>query len=164
MGVLNSSTRNISVASGNTSGRCLLIGLDPVQLIVPRILVAEIIHSEGVEISSSLNRHVRIFEWRGYQVPLLSSAIINPQCRDSAGEALKFIIFHGLFNRARLPYYAIAVSRNPRIVVASFENITERSDVALQPSELMAVTVDAESAVIPRVDYLEKYVIENCYR
>lgn len=164
MGEMYSPVARPNSAIERMNGRCLLITLEPVKLIVPRILVAEIIHSEGVTMSSSLSRNVRIFEWRGYQVPLLSPPVINPRCPDVSGEDVKFVIFHGLFNRAKLPYYAIPVSRNPRIIVVTDENISERVEPKPQPSDLLAVTVEEESAVIPRVDCLEQYIIENCYK
>lgn len=141
---------------------CLTLHVEPLVLIVPRILVAEVMGLDGVNFSSSINRDIRIFEWRGYNVPLISGSVLNPSCKDVEVEDSKVVLLHGVLNHDKLPYYAVMVSRNPRLVQVSEDNIIAAEDDNLQAAELQKVLLEGEPAIIPKVDYLEKYIHDNC--
>jgi hypothetical protein len=139
---------------------CLLIKLDPLQLIVPRILVAEVVDLEGVEFSSTLNRHIRILAWRGFQVPVINTSIFSAACQDVIADDSKLIILHGVLNRSKLPYYAFISPKNPRLVGVSSETLMEDTETEMPRGQglLMQVQTEGETALIPRVDYVEKYI------
>jgi hypothetical protein len=146
------------------TSHCLLIQVDPVRLMVPRIMVAEVINYEGVEFSSSLNRDIRIFEWRGFQVPMISAAIVNPRCRGSTATLNKIVLFHGLSNRERLPFYAFGVAGNPKLVVVSAAAVEEDGEQSEGlDGELCRVRLADEPAVIPDVDHFEKFIYSNFF-
>jgi chemotaxis signal transduction protein len=143
-------------------GRCLLIRIDQYQLIVPRTLVAEVIRYEGSTLVNTAHPDIKLFHWRGFQVPLLNSRLINAACAQDTTDDSKIILFHGLLNHGKLPYYGFVVSRNPRLVTVSEDSVVMRGDqLDLLPSESARVTVEDEAASIPKVDFLEKFVLEN---
>ncbi|MDT8397069.1 MAG: hypothetical protein RQ899_00430 [Pseudomonadales bacterium] len=145
---------------------CLLIRAESLQLIVPRILVAEVIDLEGMEFVASLNPGIRIFFWRGYQVPLISSTVFGQAGQvDSAGHS-KIIILHGVFNHDRLPFYAFIASANPRLVVVSRASIEEQAQQyqGRGADVLMPVLVDGKEAAIPKVDPVEQYIYSSLFQ
>ena len=145
---------------------CLLIKVDKLQLIVPRILVAEVVDLEGVSFSSSLNKDIKVFEWRDYQVPLVSANLLSPECSTQIHRHSKIIVFHAVLNRDKLPFYALIASTNPRLVVVSSESIEQREEEEHSSSSdlvdvLMPVMVEGELASIPRVHQIEQFILEN---
>ena len=148
-----------------TRSSCLLIKVDKLQLIVPRILVAEVVDLEGITFSSSLNKDIKMFEWRDYQVPLVSANVLSPECSTQIHRHSKIIVFHAVLNREKLPFYAFIASTNPRVVVVSAASIEERVVEENQSSGLadilMPVMVEGEIAAIPRVHQIEKFIHES---
>jgi chemotaxis signal transduction protein len=143
-------------------GRCLLIRVDSHQLIVPRTLVAEVIRYEGSTLMTTAHPDIKLFNWRGFQVPLLNTRLINPACSQETTDDSKLILFHGLLNHGKLPYYGFVVSRNPRLVMVTEDSVVVRGDQQdLLPSESARVTVEEEAASIPKVDFLEKFILDN---
>lgn len=154
------------------SSSCLLIRLNSVQLLVPRILVAEVVDLEGLTLSSSLNREIKIFEWRGHQVPLVSATVFqqkNDSVQPSISAQSKVIVVHGVLDHERLPFYSFVASGNPRLVVVSAELLKPRDEEGndSNASVLMPVLLGREGAqeevFIPRVDHVENYIHGNFF-
>jgi hypothetical protein len=143
---------------------CLLIKVDKLQLIVPRVLVAEVVDLEGINFSSSPNKDIKMFEWRDYQVPLVSATLLSEECSTQIHQHSKIIVLHAVVNREKLPFYAFIASANPRLLVVAAGSIEERSGQK-QAGEfspvLMPVKVEGELAVIPRVHQIEKFILES---
>ena len=143
-------------ARGQDTCHCLLIRLGSLQLLVPRILVAEVVNHTDFDTLPRTAAGIEHFAWRGYQVPLISPALVYPQCAEIDREAGKVIILHGLLDNARLPYYGMTVPSNPRLIEVAAENICEDEEAgAPDAGELMRIRLDGEAASIPKVDYLE---------
>ncbi|MES2627038.1 MAG: hypothetical protein V4628_17255 [Pseudomonadota bacterium] len=142
---------------------CLLIKVDKLQLIVPRVLVAEVVDLEGVNFSSSVNKDIKMFEWRDYQVPLVSANLLSEECSIQIQRHSKIIVLHAVVNREKLPFYAFIASTNPRLVVVSTSSIEESGpgqSAGFSPV-LMQVMVEGEMAAIPRVRQIEKFILES---
>ena len=147
-----------------TRSTCLLIKVDKLQLIVPRVLVAEVVDLEGINFSSSANKDIKMFEWRDYQVPLVSASLLSDECATQIHRHSKIIVLHAVVNREKLPFYAFIASINPRLVVVSASSIEERADqnqLSAYSPVLMPVVVEGEMAAIPRVHQIEKYILET---
>jgi hypothetical protein len=163
----SSSTHSDAIVTGASQAArstCLLIKVDKLQLIVPRVLVAEVVDLEGINFSSSLSKDIKMFEWRDYQVPLVSANLLSDECSTQIQRHSKIIVLHAVVNREKLPFYAFIAAINPRLVVVSASSIEERIDqkqaTAYSPV-LMPVMVEGEVAMIPRVHQIEKYILEN---
>ncbi|MDC0598839.1 hypothetical protein OAP18_03280 [Gammaproteobacteria bacterium] len=145
---------------------CLIIQIDPVQIIVPRVLVAEVIHYDESNIKpETTGKNLSTLSWRGFEVPLIKQSLINPGCTDEYSPLSKVLVFYGLLNTAKIPYFALVASRNPRLMSVLSTSILEDKQVKkLNSGELQAVQVNEESAVIPKVDYLEKYILDNYFQ
>ena len=158
-------TNTSASATSETRSNCLLIRVDKLQLIVPRLLVAEVVDLEGITFTSSLNKDIKIFEWRDYQVPLVSSNVLTANGSTQIQRHSKIIVFHAVLNREKLPFYALIASTNPRLIAVSTATITEHTNIQNQPSTeadiLMSVIVEGEMAVIPRVQQLEKIILDS---
>ncbi len=106
-----------------------------------------------------------MFEWRDYQVPLVSANVLSADCSTQIQRHSKIIVFHAVLNRDRLPFYALIASTNPRLIAVSATTIAEHADQQNQPSTsadiLMPVIVEGEMAVIPRVHQIEQIILES---
>lgn len=155
----------VDTSQGEPRSSCFLIKVDKLQLIVPRILVAEVVDLEGITFISSLNKDIKMFEWRDYQVPLVSASLLSPECTTQIHRHSKVIVFHAVVNRNKLPFYAFIASTNPRLVVVSAASIEEQLAEANQSSDsdavLMPVMVEGEMAAIPRVQQIEKLIHDS---
>ena len=160
---MNARLNEEDIPFAERSSHCLLIQVEPLRLIVPRILVAEVINFEGVAFSSSLNRDIRIFEWRGYQVPLLAAGAVNPRCRDSGAPPVKIVLLHGLHSRDRLPFYAIGAGGNPKLVLVNDSALECDAGAQLAGGELCRARVSGEDVVVPDIDHLEKFIYSNFF-
>lgn len=160
---MNARLNEEDIPFAERSSHCLLIQVEPLRLIVPRILVAEVINFEGVAFSSSLNRDIRIFEWRGYQVPLVAAGAVNPRCRGSEAQPLKIVLLHGLHSRDRLPFYAIGAAGNPRLVLVNASALESDGDTEPVEGELCRARVGGEGVVVPDIDHLEKFIYSTFF-
>lgn len=150
-----------SRATGRGS-QCVLVEVEPHHLLVPRTLVAEVVRYEGAALVASANPDIRLFFWRGFQVPVLNSTLIHAECVEPDGEDCKIIVFYGLSNHTKLPYYGVVASRNPHLVAVTEGNVVLSGDQQnLSAAQGAIVTVEGETAIIPKVDYLEKFIFEN---
>ena len=151
------------------TGQCLMLDLAFMQIIVPRVLVAEVISTNSVSIASGIKKDIKIFQWRGTQVPLIGMTAIDPgadqEYETKYEESSKIVLLHGLSDPKKLPYYALPVVGSPKLVMVSMENVSDDQNFGtLLPGESLRVLVEGETCSIPKVDYLEKYTIDNCFR
>lgn len=143
-------------------GQCLLVKLEPRQLLVPRVLVAEVVRHDVSALVATAHRDIRLFSWRGFRVPVLNAAVIHADCVQASGEDSKIVVFYGLSNQSRLPYYGVVASRNPRVVMVTEANVQPCGDQQQLPAAQGAVvTVGEDNAIIPKVDYLEKFILDS---
>lgn len=143
--------------------QCLMIDINGKKLLVPRVLVVEIIDHEGLLFTAGSHPDIRHFSWRGLEVPLIAGRVISPVTAQNPAAPGKVVIFHGIARPGKLPFYAIESDKNPRLVNVAEQDITEISNLKkLSRAELMRVDVSGESAVIPRIDFLETYIQEAC--
>ena len=150
-------------ADGQDVRQCLLIDIGRNRLIVPRVLVVEIIDFEGLALDNSYASEIAMFSWRGVDVPLVATQVIDPEYQDDFTPDSKVVIFHGVARSATVPFYAIKTRRNPRLLNVAEDDIAELSSMTLlSEAELMCVDVNAETAIIPCVDYLESYIHDVC--
>lgn len=141
---------------------CLLIQVDPINLLVPRVLVAEVVQFNASVLSDSVNDDIDILEWRSRQVPMIKPQLINPLCLGEITENSKVLVFHGLLDSEKLPFFALLCSKNPRLIQFSAESIVADDNVEkVNFGELQSVLVNGETAVIPKVDFLERYILDN---
>src|SRR5690606_24639135 len=105
------------------------------------------------------------FEWRDFQVPLVSASVLSPGATAQIQKHSKIIVFQAVLSQARLPYYALLASTNPRLLVISASSIQERmgdnNNPANIPDILMPVMLDGEQAAIPRVELIERFIHES---
>lgn len=150
-------------APGQDSCQCLLVRVGSTQLLVPRILVVEVVGGEQFDIRPAPDGSLVTLTWRGHQVPLLSPAVLQADSADLSSAGLpgaqgKIVVFHGLLDKARLPYYALAVDSNPKLLEVSADTLREDESAAPGPMQLMRVLLGDSSAFIPRVDHLERHL------
>ena len=157
------SVESIRIRSGvDNECSCLLIQVDPIKLLVPRVLIAEVVPFNISIIKPTAQEEIDALQWQGREVPMIKPLLINPLCLGEVLEDSKVLIFHGLLDQGRLPYFALLSSKNPRVLQVSDESVIVDANIdKINLGELQAVQVNGDSAVIPKVDFLERFILDN---
>lgn len=157
----NENDSGVDDSSSQEKSLCLMFQADSFQFIVPRIQIAEVVRYGNVNFSDSTDQGITLIDWRNMKIPLISTSLINSGSSLALTEESKIILLHGLLKRNELPYYALAVNQSPRLLeVQSDTIVVDESVETLAAGEFVHVTVDGEKAVIPKFEYIEKYILD----
>jgi hypothetical protein len=138
---------------------CLLLTLDGPNMLVPRMVVADVLKNTFIELTRDEDSGLEFLEWRSCQVPLVNTAVAGKFIAAKVEEEARLIIFYGLTDPQRLPFYAIMVSRGPQLLQVSAQDMEEISEQPLQDWELMKIKVQGNAAFIPKVDHFERSLL-----
>lgn len=148
---------------------CILAPLADGSLLLPNVAVAEVLRSQRVRAADNLPPWcVGRITWRGVTLPLLSFEGLNgsdgPGPRTSANDGVLVI------NRTRdlkeFGYYGILTRGTPRLLRLTEDDIeaveeTDQEITRSRPAELGRVQVGEDTAIIPRLTFLENQILEN---
>ena len=140
---------------------CLLLGLNELNMLVPRALVAEVIKYAFVEIKHDETTGLNSFDWRGCQVPMVPGDLIGQLDAKEFDEEARVLIFYGLRHPQDLPFYAITATKSPQLLQVGDEDLVEDIESELQAVELMKIVINGSGAFIPKIDYLENATLES---
>lgn len=138
----------------------LLIPVKGKQLLVPNVAVAEIIHYvDPFGMEDVPNWLLGTIEWRNQVLPLVSFEGVNDEPFAARGGPRRVAVFNGISANERLPFYAMLCHGAPRLMRVEAEEIRQEAGATLGPAELMLVSVQGETAVIPDLDFIESQVL-----
>lgn len=145
-----------------TKSLCLVMAAGSSKFIFPRVLIAEVFRYDDDLFSDLSNKDLKLLSWRGFKVPVASCRLINQNTNFEITSECKVVVFHGLLNPEKLPYYALLSSNNPALIDISEENLSKSKDLSkLSKGESIRVMSDAGEAVIPKIEYLENFILDN---
>ena len=139
---------------------CMLLSINDVHLLVPRNVVAEVLHHSQLNIESDSGSGLDMMEWRGRDVPVPNNKHIGVPGQLEPDEDTRVAVLHGLKNREQLPYYSIVLSRGPRLLRVSDRDLEAIQTEELHPAELMRVRLEGTEVIIPDVDHFESAVLD----
>jgi hypothetical protein len=70
------------------------------------------------------------------------------------------VIFYGLKDSQKMPFYGLTVTRSPQLVQVSDEDLEEVETDSLHPGELMQIRIKDVDAFIPKVDHIENSLLK----
>lgn len=141
-------------------GSCLLLGINDLQMLVPRTIVAEVIRHSFLDFRTDESSGLDSFEWRGCQVPLIRNKVLGDIPESTIDEESRVVIFYGLKKPQQLPFYGVTVTRSPQLLQVGDEDLEEVQGQSLHPAELMKVRVKDSEAFIPKVDHFENALLQ----
>ena len=145
---------------GQQKASCMLLGISDKHMLVPRTIVAEVVRYSFINFRRDEIRGVSSFEWRGCQVPHLESNVVGSKEDAEIDDEARVVIFYGLKDSQKLPFYGMTVRRSPQLVQVGDEDLEELESESLHPGELMKVRVKEVDAFIPKVDHLENSLLK----
>ena len=140
----------------------LLIPIDGKNLILPNVSVAEILDYHAPESEEDgPTWHLGNLKWRTLTVPLVSFEAVNDQPFFSQMETTKIAIINGISNNDVLPFWGLIAQGSPRLMRIGAEEVVEDHSLSTGPAEVMAVSVNGESARIPNLEWIEKQILQH---
>jgi len=147
---------------------CILAPLAEESLLLPNVAVAEVLRSQRVRATDGLPPWcVGRIMWRGVIIPLLSFE--SASAGDDSGPRLSAQDGVLVMNRTRdIPefgFYGILTRGTPRLLRLAADDIemlaASEADAANPAAELGRVQVGEDTAIIPRLTYLEDLIRDN---
>lgn len=147
---------------------CILAPLADGSLLLPNVAVAEVLRSQRVRAVDGLPPWcVGRIMWRGVILPLISFEGASEG--NGSGPAMSPQDGVLVMNRTRdieaFGFYGILTRGTPRLLRLTAEDIDVETDAEQQtadrPAELGRVQLGEDSAIIPRLSYLEDLILEN---
>ena len=145
---------------GQQKASCMLLGISDKHMLVPRNIVAEVVRYSFITFRKDEIRGIDSFEWRGCQVPHLAGNVVGSKQDADIDDEARVVIFYGLKDSKKLPYYGMTIRRSPQLVQVGDEDLEEMEAVDLHPGELMKVRIKDVDAFIPKVDHLENSLLK----
>lgn len=135
----------------------MLIPLEEGQLLLPSVCVAEIMPWRRIKVlPDAPDWCLGLLGWRGEAVPVIRFEHLNHP-REDGRRAGRCLVVMNRIGAGATAFYALAVDGLPRLVQLTEGDLTDRDGEA-GPAESRVVRVGAESASIPRLEYLERQV------
>ena len=144
----------------NQKASCMLLKIGEQSMLVPRNIVAEIVRQSFLTIGEDSGKGLRTFEWRGCQVPCVSTGLLGGISEGDVDENTRMVIFYGMKNTNALPFYGFMVSEGPQLLQLGEDDIQEVKAGGLDAGELMQVDVKGNRAFIPKIDYFEDSILK----
>lgn len=139
---------------------CMLLGLSDRQMLVPRNMIAEVVRFSFINFRRDEIRGINSFEWRGCQVPHVESNVVGNEKDDVIDDEARVVIFYGLKDSQKMPFYGMTVNRSPQLLQVGDEDLEEIDPETLHPAELMQVRIKDVEAFIPKVDHIENSLLK----
>ena len=139
---------------------CMLLGISDRHMLVPRTMIAEVVRYSFINFRKDEIRGVSSFEWRGCQVPHLESNVVGSKQDAEIDDEARMVIFYGLKDSQKMPFYGLTVTRGPQLVQVGDEDLEEIETDSLHPGELMQVRLKDIEAFIPKVDHIENSLLK----
>lgn len=139
---------------------CMLLGINDKYMLVPRTMIAEVVRYSFIKVHKDEIRGINAFEWRGCQVPHLESNVIGNGEADKIDDEARVVIFYGLKDSKKMPFYGLTISRSPQLVQVGNADLEEFTPETVHPGELMNVRIKDVEAFIPKVDHIENTLLK----
>jgi hypothetical protein len=127
-------------------------------LLVPNATVAEVTIAGGLSSAIASSFLLGTVAWREQEIPLFSFEGLRDGELPKQLQLRHIAVLYGISNRAKLPFFAIALSGMPhieRLISADLEPVATQA----QPLIHSVVSVNEQQLMIPDWDYMEGQLI-----
>ncbi len=106
--------------------RSVIIPLTDLEILIPNATVAEVInYSEPQPISNTPPWMLGNLLWQGWQVPLISFAVLSEVAEEESTESARVCITKSLIGNARMPYFALLTQGFPHLTTVTASDLVE---------------------------------------
>ena len=140
--------------------RAIVAPLAADSLLLPSNVVAEVIGFDKPNpITDSPAWLLGDLEWRGWQVPIISFAVLSKAAeRDPVTSGSRILVIKTLNEQPSLNYLGILIKGLPRLTKLTAKSLTSASGRKLSPVVFKRVNVDEQGALVPDLHALTEEV------
>jgi chemosensory pili system protein ChpC len=140
--------------------RAIVAPLTADSLLLPSSVVAEVIGFDKPNpITDSPLWLLGDLEWRGWQVPIISFAVLSQAAeRDPVTSGSRILVIKTLTEQPSLNYLGILIQGLPRLTKLTAQSLSPASGEQLSPVVFSRVDVDDQSALVPDLQALTEEV------
>lgn len=144
--------------------RSVMVPLTGTHILIPNATVAEVVgYSEPEPVPQAPEWLLGTFLWRGWQVPLISYAVLTEQAEVESSAGARLCITKTLINNERMPYVAILAQGFPRLTTVTEDNLTEVPAESKPIAVAGRVIVESTEALVPDLDRLGHLVAHAAF-
>lgn len=144
--------------------RSVIVPLSGMEILVPNATVAEVVNYLDPQLISDTPAWILgTFLWRGWQVPLISFAVLAEAVSEENTRNARVCVTKSLIGNARMPYFAILAQAFPRLTTII---ATEMVEVATEVNPIAVagrVVVAEREVVVPDLDRLGHLVAHAAF-
>ena len=146
---------NTSSRTDSDSMACLMIPIGESNLLIPNVTVAEILPWRRIKRWEGCPEWcMGLLGWRGETVPVVRFERFN-EANSGAGKGRCLLIMNRTQKGSDREFYGLAVDGLPRLVRLSNDDL-ENLPGSLKAADAAHLQVGLESAVVPRLSYIEE--------
>ncbi len=144
--------------------RSVIVPLTGLEVLIPNATVAEITnYSEPQPLSDTPPWMLGNFLWRGWQVPLISFAVLTEAATAENTANARVCVLKSLISNARMPYFAVLAQAFPRLTTITASELVEVSSDINPIAVAGRVILDEREVVVPDLDRLGHLVAHAAF-
>ncbi len=148
----------------DTEIRSVMVPLSGAQMLLPNATVAEVVgYSDPDPVPGSPDWLLGTFLWRGWQVPLISYAILTESAERESVNGARLCITKTMISNERMPYIAVLAQGFPRLTTVTEERLTEVPMESKPIAVAARVIIDSTDALVPDLDRLGHLVAHAAF-
>lgn len=134
------------------------------ELLLPNATVAEVVsYSAPDAIADAPAWLLGSMLWRGWQVPVVSFAVLSGMIEGEPLDGARICITKSLIDSPRMPYLAILTQGYPRLITITEAALTEVPEDELPLAVAGRAIIGDQEAWIPDLDHTARLVAEAVY-
>ena len=135
--------------------RSVIVPLTDLEVLIPNATVAEIInYTPPQPISDTPPWMLGHLLWRGWQVPLISFAVLTEAAAEENTAAARVCVTKALIGNPRMPYFALLAQAFPRLTTITASELVEVSTDNNPIAVAGRVVLEDREVVVPDLDRL----------
>ncbi len=148
------------MASSNDEIRGVLVQAGEERVLIPNATVAEVLARVPVETIADapawLPGQIR---WHGWDVPLVSFAMLTGLGQESVSASSKIVVLKALSGGEAMPYFALLTQSFPRLVSVPRDGLlADATEEQLPMGVQMRVLLGDEAALLPDLESIETMI------
>ncbi|MGY6553689.1 MAG: chemotaxis protein CheW [Wenzhouxiangella sp.] len=144
--------------------RSVIVPLTGMEMLVPNATVAEVINfTEPQAVSDTPDWMMGTILWRGWQVPLISYAVLAEAVAAESTRNARICVTKSLIGNARMPYFAILAQAFPRLTTITATDMVELASDTKPIAVAGRVVLGEREVVVPDLDRLGHLVAHAAF-
>jgi chemosensory pili system protein ChpC len=144
--------------------RSVIVPLTGMDILIPNATIAEVINYAGVQtIPNTPPWMLGTFLWRGWQVPLISFAVLAEAVDHENTDNTRICVTKSLIGNPRMPYFAVLTQAFPRLNTITATEMLELPNESNPIAVAGRVIVAEQEVVVPDLDRLGHLVAHAAF-